>query len=492
MNAYLGHNVLLPKYNTNNNTTQTTPMHLPRILIAGTSSGVGKTTLTLGLIAALHARGLTVQPFKAGPDYIDPTYHSLAAGRACRNLDTWMIPPERAVAMFAHAAADADIAIIEGVMGLFDGFSYLDDEGSSAEIAKRTRTPVLLVLDVGKMARSAGALALGYARFDPDLPLAGFILNRCGSSRHAQGVKTAVERATDLPVLGWLPKDAHLHIPERHLGLVPTDERGELSAFITRAAAIVARHLDLDAILRIARNAPSLPAADSIFDQTRALAPASPGSIPIAVARDEAFSFYYQDNLDLLEAAGGAIRPFSPLRDARLPDDVRAVYLGGGFPELYAEALAANQPLMNDLRRAHARGLPIYAECGGFMYLSQGLTDLAGRRHPMVGLAPGEMTMTPKLAGLGYRTVTSPRGNILIPADIPLRGHEFHWSRWSQQDALDETAAAWRVQPRRAGAQPRLDGYARGHLLASYIHLPLATDLRLAPNFIAAASKGKT
>ena len=459
---------------------------LPRIFIAGTHSGAGKTTLTMGLIAALRARGLAVQPFKAGPDYIDPTYHTLAAGRACRNLDTWMIPQDRAVSMFAHAAADADLAVIEGVMGLFDGFSYVDEEGSNAEIAKRTHTPVLLVLDVGKMARSAGAAALGYARFDPDLPLAGFILNRCGSNRHFQGVKTAVERATGLPVMGWLPKDAGLHIPERHLGLVPTDERGELSDFIARAADVVARHLDLDAILDLARRTAPLPPAPSIFDQSAALAPAAPDSIPIAVARDKAFSFYYQDNLDLLRAAGAAILPFSPLHDARLPAAARGVYIGGGFPELYAETLAANRSLMADLRAAHARGMPVYAECGGFMYLSQGLTDLAGKRHAMVGLVPGEMTMTSKLAGLGYRTITSPGGNFLIPADEALRGHEFHWSRWSQQDALDATHAAWRLQPRRAGAPSRLDGYARGNLLASYIHLPFATDLRLAPNFVTA------
>ncbi|HEY81511.1 MAG TPA: cobyrinate a,c-diamide synthase [Caldilineae bacterium] len=459
----------------------------PRILIAGNSSGVGKTTLTLGIIAALRERGLAVQPFKAGPDYIDPTYHTLAAGRPCRNLDVWMIPKSRAVSMFAHATAGADLAVIEGVMGLFDGFSYADENGSTAEIAKLTRTPVLLVLDVGKMARSAGALALGYARFDPDLPLAGFLLNRCGSPRHCQGVRRAVEQTTGLPVLGWLTKDARLHIPERHLGLVPTNERGELNTFVARAADVVRHHIDLDAILRIARQAPKLPSGEDVFDRVREMVDIPGGAVPLAVAQDEAFSFYYQDNLDLLEAAGAAIRPFSPLRDGQLPPDVRGIYIGGGFPELYAEALAANQPLFDDLRAAHARGLPIYAECGGFMYLSQGLTDLEGQRHAMAGLAPGEMIMTPKLAGLGYRAVTSPRGNFLIPAGETLRGHEFHWSRWSEQEGLNEDRAAWRVQPRRAGASSRLDGYANGNLLASYIHMPFATDLRLAINFVRAA-----
>ncbi len=462
----------------------------PRILLAGTHSGVGKTTLTMGLIAALKARGLTIQPFKAGPDYIDPTYHTLAAGRACRNFDTWMIPKARAVAMFAHAAADADLAVIEGVMGLFDGFSYTDEDGSSAEIAKLTQTPVILVLDVGKMARSAGALASGYHRFDETLPLAGFILNRCGSQRHYEGVKTAVERATGLPVIGWLPKDAGLHIPERHLGLVPTDERGELRSFIDHAAKVIERYWDLEALLRIARRAPDLPAGESIFQEVRSLAEAS---VPlplrdrtprIAVARDAAFSFYYEDNLDLLRAAGAEIAFFSPLHDAKLPEPIHGVYIGGGFPEIYAAALSENIPMKRALQQVHARGAPMYAECGGFMYLAQRIIDLDGNAFPMAGLVPGEMTMTPKLAGLGYRTVTAPRDHFLIPAHTPIRGHEFHWSRWSEQSRLHEAMAAWQVQPRRAGATPRLDGYARANLLASYIHLPFATDLRLAVRFV--------
>ena len=464
----------------------------PRILLAGTHSGVGKTTLTMGLIAALRARGLTIQPFKAGPDYIDPTYHTLAAGRACRNFDTWMIPKARAVAMFAHAAADADLAVIEGVMGLFDGFSYTDEDGSSAEIAKLTQTPVILVLDVGKMARSAGALASGYHRFDETLPLAGFILNRCGSQRHYEGVKTAVERATGLPVVGWLPKDAALHIPERHLGLVPTNERGELRAFIEHAAEVVERFWDIDAILGIARSAPDLSAGESIFQQVAALVEktaftALPTDSPcIAVARDEAFSFYYEDNLDLLRAAGAEIAFFSPLYDTKLPEPIHGVYIGGGFPEIYAAELSENIPMKRALQQVHARGAPIYAECGGFMYLTQGITDLEGNRHPMIGLVPGQVTMTPKLAGLGYRTVVALRDNFLISANTPLRGHEFHWSRWSERSRLTPQVAAWRVQLRRPGASPRFDGYARANLLASYMHLPFATDLQLAVRFVQA------
>lgn len=454
-----------------------------RILIAGTNSGVGKTTITLGLIAALRRRGLAVQPFKCGPDYIDPTYHTLAAGRPCRNIDTWMVPPERAVSLFAAAAQSANVAVIEGVMGVFDGFSYSDDDGSSAQIAKLTGAPVLLVLDVGKMARSAGALALGYSRFDADLNVAGFILNRCGSASHFEGVKSAVEAASGRPVVGWLPKDAELHIPERHLGLVPTDERGELTGFIDHAAGVIARYFDLDRILLLAQQAqPIAPPT------TRYSLPAT-RSTKIAVARDAAFSFYYEDNLDLLRQAGAEIVFFSPLADAALPAGVSGVYLGGGFPELYAAQLAANGSLLDSLRQARAAGMPIFAECGGFMLLTQAITDLDGQRHPMAGLVPGQVQMQPKLVSLGYRLVESPGGNFLLPAGVTTRGHEFHWSTWSEQDSAGP--AAWAIRPRRDGGQPRLDGFADGNLIASYVHLHFAHDLRLAENFVAACREWK-
>ncbi len=448
-----------------------------RVLIAGTNSGVGKTTITMGLIAALRQRGLRVQPFKSGPDYIDPTYHTLAAGRPCRNIDTWMVPKERAVAMFHRAAQAADIAVIEGVMGIFDGFSYADEEGSSAEIAKLTGSPVLLVLDVGKMARSAGALALGYTRFDPDLNVAGFILNRCGSPRHFEGVKTAVEAASGRPVVGWLPKDADLHIPERHLGLVPTDERGELTAFIEHAAGVVSRYFDLDRIITLARQAQPI----ALTDENRKSKIVNRKST-IAVARDAAFSFYYEDNLDLLREAGAEICLFSPLTATALPDGVSGVYLGGGFPELYAAELSANFPMREALRQAHRAGMPIFAECGGFMLLTEAIIDLDGQRHPMVGLVPGQVRMAHKLVSLGYRLVESPEGNFLLPAGVTTRGHEFHWSTWSEQ----ERAAAWRIRPRQEGGVARLDGYVSGNLLASYVHLHFAHDLQLAPNFVRA------
>jgi cobyrinic acid a,c-diamide synthase len=454
------------------------------LLIAGVSSGTGKTTITMGLIAALHRRGLRVQPFKAGPDYIDPTYHSLAAGRPCRNIDTWMVPPDRALAMFQQATQQVDMAVIEGVMGLFDGFSYSDDAGSSAEIAKLVQVPVILVLDVGKMARSAGALALGYRRFDPELNLAGFILNRCGSTGHYEGVKQAVAQATGLPVVGYLPKDAGLHIPERHLGLVPTDERGELSDFISHAASLIETHLDLDLILEMSHyQRPAVAAHGPVSPPAPTAAPL----VRLAVARDRAFSFYYEDNLDLLRQAGAEIVFFSPLADAAWPPASCGLYLGGGFPEIYAAELAANESMRQALRQAHAAGLPIYAECGGFMVLTEAIIDLAGNCHPMAGLVPGLTRMQPRLMSLGYRVVESPAGNFLLPAGVTTRGHEFHWSRWevpaSQQSSL---APAWTIQPRRGDQAPQPSGYAQGNLVASYVHLHFGHTLQLAPNFVRA------
>lgn len=475
-----------------------------QILVAGVSSGVGKTTITLGLIAALRRRGLRVQPFKAGPDYIDPTYHTLAAGQPCRNIDTWMVPPNRTLELYARAAQTADVAVIEGVMGVFDGFSYTDEEGSTAQIAKLLNAPVLLVLDVGKMARSAGALALGYTHFDPDLKIAGFILNRCGSESHYRGAKLAVEQATALPVVGWLPKNADLHIPERHLGLVPTDERGELTHFITHATELVEQYFDLEQILAIARaevgrSSPS-PYPGQVEIQNHSIEPvkipeqtkskiSNPKSkIVIAVARDTAFSFYYEDNLYLLREAGAEIVFFSPQQDSDLPPGTTGLYFGGGFPEIYAAQLATNQLLLAALRCAHATGIPIYAECGGFMYLTEAIIDLEGQLHPMVGLVPGITRMQPRLVSLGYRLVESPTGNFLLPQGITTRGHEFHWSTWETASNVGclVFSSAWYIRSRQGDGEGRFNGYANNNLVASYVHLHFAHNLQLAHNFVQA------
>jgi cobyrinic acid a,c-diamide synthase len=450
------------------------------LVIAGTHSGVGKTTLTAGIITALRRRGLAVQPFKVGPDYIDPTYHGLAAGRPCRNLDTWMLPPERVRSLFARATAGADVAIVEGVMGLYDGADYDDEAGSTAEVAKLLRAPAVLVLDASKMARSSGAVALGYRRFDAALPLAGFIINRVAGEGHGRGVASAVTAATGLPVLGWLPREEALRVPQRHLGLVPTVEPGGWEAFLHAAGDLVDRHLDIDRLLALASQAPPLPVpADS---ESR-----PDGSLSvIAVARDEAFQFTYEDNLDLLRAAGAEIAFFSPLRDASLPPGTAAVILSGGFPEVYAEGLAANRVLLATLRAMHRQGLPIYAECGGLMYLTRTIVDGEGHRHEMAGLLPGHSVLTGRLT-LGYRLARAASRSWLLPRGEMVRGHEFHYSVWEDRPA--NLPPAWVLLPRSGEGDPRPEGACVGSLWASYVHLHFAARPGLAERFVTAACR---
>ncbi len=478
-----------------------------QIVIAGVHSGVGKTTITAGLISAFCHRGLTVQPFKVGPDYIDPTYHTLAAGRPCRNLDTWMIPPERLSMLFHHHARSADISVIEGVMGLFDGQDYLEDTGSTAQVAKLTHSPVVLVIDAGKMARSAAAIALGFQHFDPELNIAGFIANHVAGQSHGEGVAAAIELATGLPVLGYVPRNPALEIPERHLGLIPTGEPGRWQDFIDAAAGHVSRYIDLDRLLEVAHQAPRGPAKNLLADlqaewqpgnvvSLAARGPSAPRNLDgtmlsgqpdptrqpvIAVARDAAFNFIYEENLDLLRAAGARIVFFSPLIDTELPTDARGVILSGGFPELYAKELSTNDDMRQALQKAHAQGLPIYAECGGLMVLTQSITDLQGQEYPMFGLLPGRSVMTETL-NMGYRLAHAASSSWLIEPGEEIRGHEFHYSSWEDRPA--NLIPAYSLLPSNGLGKPRLDGVCSGSLWASYLHLPFWAKPELALRFV--------
>jgi len=478
--------------------SQRSETRIPRLVIGGTHSGVGKTTITAGLIRALRNLGLVVQPFKAGPDYIDPTYHTMAAGiglgdrpagakdaarRVCRNLDTWMVPPERVAALFAQVSCDADIAIIEGVMGLYDGFGYDDDLGSTAYLARLLRAPTLVVLDASHMARSAGALALGYQQFDPDLSLGGFIVNRVGSDSHGRGVAAAIERATGLPVLGCLPRDAALEIPERHLGLVPTAERGRWHDFVEAAADRMARHVDLERLQALAHSAPPLTTTSVIAHH-----PVVCRRPRIAVARDEAFSFTYQDNLDLLAAAGAEIVFFSPLHDQDLPSNVMGVILGGGFPEIYARELAANTGMQQALRQAHDLGLFIYAECGGLMFLTEAIVDIEGREYPVAGLLPGSCVMTSHLT-MGYRLARAASESWFLREGESVRAHEFHYAEWQGRPA--ELPPAYSLRSPRDGGQCRVEGACVGNLWASFVHVQFASKPELAERFVEACRRGK-
>jgi cobyrinic acid a,c-diamide synthase len=474
-----------------------------RLVIAGTHSGVGKTTVAAGLMTALRRRGLTVQPFKVGPDYIDAGHHTAAAGRPCRNLDTWMMPPESVRSLFVHASRDADIAIIEGVMGVYDGAGYDAETGSTAEVAKLLQAPVILVIDASKMARSAAALALGYQRFDPDLPLAGFIINRAASDQHGVGVAGAIEKASGLPVFGWLPREEGLKFPERHLGLVPAAEASARSAFVSAAGEAVDRQIDIDRLLALVGNDTSrshaLRGNASVRRSASRLARDGTQSVPtcvptlrvgtrnggiIAVACDEAFHFTYEENLELLHAAGARkLVFFSPLRDATLPEGTAGVILSGGFPEMHAPLLAANVSMKQALRDAHECGLPIYAECGGLMYLTQSIVDLDGCEHRMVGLLPGRSVMSKRLT-LGYRLARAVGSSWLFAGGETVRGHEFHYSQWEGRPA--DLPPAYTLLPSSGAGASWADGACVGNLLASYVHLNFWAKPELAERFVAA------
>ncbi len=481
-------------------------MSVPRVVIAGAASGSGKTTVAAGLMAALARRGVRVQGFKAGPDYIDPAYHRLATGRPSRNLDTWFFPPERLRELFARAAAGADVCIVEGVMGLYDGLSGRDEAGSTALLAKILEAPVVLVIGAHGMARSAAALVRGFRDFDPRVRLAGVVFNGTGSKGHADLLREAVEGDAGVPVLGWLPRRPEVTISERHLGLVPPAEAtGDAAGWVAAAADLVAAGVDLERLLAVAAAAPAvLPAgapdgerygvsgAGRAPDGERAAGrgvgwerDAAGGRetapVRIGLALDDAFWFYYQDGLDLVEALGAEWVPFSPLRDAALPPDLAGIYLGGGFPEIFAASLAENAAMRRAIAAAAAAGMPVYAECGGLMYLCRAIVDGAGRTHPGVGLVPARAVMTTRLAGLGYREARARRDSVLLAAGETVRGHEFHYARLEWEPSAGPNAYALR---RRTGDAETAEGWCEGNLLASFCHLHFCAAPGAARRFI--------
>ncbi|MCI0342204.1 MAG: cobyrinate a,c-diamide synthase [Planctomycetales bacterium] len=450
---------------------------IPRLVVAGTASGVGKTTITVGLAGALRARGLRVAVFKCGPDYLDPTYHSRVAGVPCENLDGWMMGREAVLETFLRASEGADLALVEGVMGLYDGASPTSEEGSTAEIAKWLSAPVVLVVDVSGMARSVAAVAAGFAGFDRDLRLAGMVGNRVGSRAHLDLLRRA---AGSPPVVGGMPRDPSLAFPERHLGLHTADPRAVPDRLLEACAERTAEWLDLDRLLEAARGAPPLrrPAP--------ARRPGPPrGPCRIGVAWDEAFHFYYEDNLRRLESEGATLVRFSPLRESRLPP-VDGLYFGGGYPELHAETLSGNLPLREDVAAFAARGGPIYAECGGLMYLSAGIRTVEDRRHAMVGLIPAEAVMADRLRSLGYVEVETQVPSVLGPAGLRFRGHQFRYSEL--RPLAGDLGGAYRIRGRR-GSEATLEGYGSGGVLASYVHAHWASNPTVAAGFVAACAR---
>jgi cobyrinic acid a,c-diamide synthase len=424
----------------------------PRIVVAGTHSGVGKTTVATGLIAALRRAGLRPAAAKVGPDFIDPGYHALASGRPPRNLDPWMCGTEALGPLAARAGAGADLLVIEGVMGLFDGAADRTPT-STADVARELAAPVILVVDAGAMSGSVAALVSGFARFDPRLDVAGVILNRVGSAGHETLLRDALA-PLGLPVLGALRRDDRLTWRDRHLGLVPVAERpSDVRDALDHLAAAMAEQVDLDAVVRLAKGAPALG-----VKPVRLPPPVLPAgtTLPVAVAAGRAFTFTYSDTLEALVAAGLEILPFDPARDRALPADAVGLIAGGGFPEVYAAELAANEPLLADAGRRIAGGLPTWAECGGLLWLCR---SLDGR--PMVGAIPAEGRMTDRLT-LGYRVATAIHDGPVAAAGATLRGHEFHYSR------VEPAGDALRLSSRWG---ERSEGFATGNMLATYLHV---------------------
>lgn len=449
---------------------------LPRLVVGAPASGSGKTTIATGLMAAFRARGLQVAGFKVGPDFIDPSYHALATGRPGRNLDVFLSGPEWIAPLLRHGAAGSDLALVEGVMGLFDGIAGDRDEGSTADVARLLGAPVVLVLDAAAMARSAAAIVHGFAGFDPGLRLAGVILNRVGSSGHAQLLREALD-PLGIPIVGVAHESDSVVAPERHLGLVPASEApASAREFVAAARALVERSCDLEALLALARRA--APLTEAPWSPSAAVTDAAAKAATVAVAGGPAFSFQYEENLELLAAAGATVIRFDPLSDTSLPVETDALYLGGGFPELFVAELSQNVPLRESVAALAREGRPVLAECGGLLYL---LEELDGR--PLCGVLPAVGRWAPRLT-IGYREAGACAASALLPAGGTIRGHEFHRTETVPAHGRQP---AWRLE---AAGGERLDGFLSGGVHASYLHTHWAATPQMAARFVAAAARG--
>ncbi|MFC0270567.1 cobyrinate a,c-diamide synthase [Metabacillus herbersteinensis] len=443
-----------------------------RLVIAGTGSGVGKTTLTIGLMSAFKKKGYTVQGFKCGPDYIDPTYHTAVTGRASRNLDSWMLSHEMVKGIFYHGSRGADLAIIEGVMGFYDGKDPLTNSGTTAEISMITKSPVVLVVNCASMARSAAAIVKGFQCFAEGPNIVAVIANNVGSKGHFEIVKEAIQQECQIPVVGYLKRDERIEIPERHLGLVPSIERGELDTFFNQLGQLVSETIDIDRLYELAE-APIIHIEESLFQHM------PKQNVRIAIAKDEAFNFYYKENLELLEAFGADIVEFSPLRGETLPEHADGLYLGGGFPEEFAADLAEQTDVMRSIKDALQKGLPTLAECGGFMYLTEAIETTDGSKHKMLGVVPGKVKMQTKLAALGYREITGLEGNFLLKGGLLAKGHEFHYSTFHPNEEIVKNA--YETKGMRG---VKKEGYVNGNLIAGYTHFHFGSCPEMVENWI--------
>ena len=449
-----------------------------RLVIAGSRSGVGKTTISLGLMAALTNRGYEVQPYKVGPDYIDPGFHTLVTDNPSYNLDSYFLGEKGVKEVFADNTANSFISIIEGVMGLFDGKGK-ESTSSTAEIAKILNSPVVLVVDGKKMAQSGAALAYGYKNYDSELDVRGIILNNIGSQRHYQLLKEAIEsKPVNLEVLGYLLRQDKLELPERHLGLVPTQESKDLNNYISKLVKLIERNIDIEKILEIADKSLEINQ-----EKKKLYKKEEKYNVDLGIAYDQAFNFYYQYNLDVLEEMGANLIYFSPLKDNNLPK-VDGIYLGGGFPESFLKQLESNRSMKKDIFKKAQKGMPVYAECGGLMYLSDLIVDLKKNKYKMAGLISGQIEMKDSLQEMGYKEIEVVKDNVILNKGEKARGHVFHYSKISK--ISKEVKKCYKLK------KDKLEGYSsKFNVLASYLHLHFGSNLNIVNRFLHTAKKFK-
>ncbi len=447
-----------------------------RIVIAGVNSGSGKTTITSGLMRLFTQKGYHVQGFKSGPDYIDPSYHGVATGKFSKNLDTWMLGEDLVKELLIKNSQDADLNIIEGVMGLFDGRSGSEETGSTSHLAKLTSSPVILVLDARSIARSAAAIVYGFMHYDPDLNVKGVILNKVASQRHLTILEDAI-KPLGIEIIGHVMRNEKLAMPERHLGLIPATEMDHLDDQLDYIASELEKTIDTDKLMAIAAEAPDMPEPDTLMFNQKQHNQYAEQSVKIAYAFDKAFSFYYHDGLDYLRHLGAELIEVSPLFDQKLPEDISGLILGGGFPELFLEELRNNAAFVSDLTAKYKEGLPIFAECGGFMYMNKTISDFNSKATTMLSFIPGEIEMTTKLVAMGYRQGKLLQDCIIGKKGDLVKGHEFHYSRFN----IDDNDAQFSMQYLENEKQ---DGFCTENMFASYLHFHFAANPDAAKAFL--------
>jgi cobyrinic acid a,c-diamide synthase len=457
-------------------------IHCPRLTIAGLGGDTGKTSISVGLCRTWQKKGYKVVPFKKGPDYIDMGWLSRAAGHPCYNFDLFLMSKDQVLSSFALNTKQAEIAVIEGNRGLYDG---MDAEGSvsTAELAKLLQSPVILVADCTKVTRTVAALVLGCQTLDPEVPIKGVILNRLGGARHEDVIRKSIERFCGLPVVGAIPRISHINFPGRHLGLVPPQEHSGAEEAIATASDTIARYLDVELLWQIAHKAPSLDVSAEEYPEN------AEKRLTIGIIRDSAFQFYYQENLDALKRAGGRLIEFSALTDD-LPPELDLLYIGGGFPETHAAALSANERLRQSIRKAAEDGLPIYAECGGLMYLGEELI-WEGKTHPMAGILPIVIGVSNKPQGHGYTIAEVDTPNPFFKTSQILHGHEFHYSYVLKMGEKGGVYFAFRMK-RGQGVIDGMDGLCYKNVLATYTHVHALGSREWVDGILKAAVRDKT